>query len=238
MMETIDTGDFMGDIVTALPQAARVFGRYGLDYCCGGRERLGDACARAGLDAARLIREILEECSPDEPAGAWRGKTLGEVVAYILDRHHAYTKSALRDLAPLMAKVAAVHGAAHPELHALEALLERLKSDMEVHMLKEEHVLFPFLVELDHANPGLPPFGTIANPIRMMTAEHETDGAILLRMRDVTGEFALPPDACTSYRALYAGLRELVEDLMQHIHLENHVLFPMALAREREARAE
>lgn len=168
----------------------------------------------------------------------WNEKSLQEMVDHLLSTHHAYTKIALESLWPLMDKVERVHGATHPELSELKRLYARLRDDLQLHLMKEEQILFPYIGKLDACEQlAKPHFGTIANPVRMMTAEHDEDGKILDRMQAITNSFAIPPDACASFNALYAGMRQLTEDLRHHIHFENTILFPKAIEREQLARA-
>ncbi|MDZ4201185.1 MAG: hemerythrin domain-containing protein [Gallionella sp.] len=169
----------------------------------------------------------------------WNTIGLNAFVDHLLRTHHPYTKTALEALQPLLGKVVRVHGDTHPELNELQQLYATLRSDLLLHLMKEENVLFPYLrtLDSDRAVPA-PHFGSVANPIRMMTMEHETDSAILQRMLEITGNFTLPPGACASYTALYAGLHELVNDLLRHIHLENNFLFPRAIAEEQRERSE
>lgn len=163
----------------------------------------------------------------------WDGKSLQEMVDHLLSTHHTYTKIALESLWPLMDKVECMHGATHPELSELKRLYARLRDDLELHLMKEEKMLFPYVCKLDACERiAKPHFGMITNPVRMMTMEHDDDGKILDRMQAITNSFAIPPDACVSYHTLYAGLRELVEDIRRHIHFENTVLFPMAIRQE------
>ena len=176
----------------------------------------------------------MNEISNDQ--SAWNGKPLDEVLAYLLRTHHPYTKRALEELMPLLDKVVRVHGEAHPELGELRALFISLRDDLQLHLMKEENILFPFIAALGSGAPvPAPPFGSVANPIRMMRGEHEADSEILHRMRAITNGFAAPDGACGSYVALYAGMRELVDDLMRHIWLENNVLFPRAIECEGDA---
>lgn len=159
--------------------------------------------------------------------------SLSQLIDRLLQHHHPYTRSALESLAPLLDKVQRVHGDSHPELHELAKLFRELHSDMDMHLMKEEHILFPYMQSLENgANPPAPHFGTVANPIRMMTMEHQQDSLILHKMQEVTGHFTTPPGACGSYASLYAGLQDLVNDLFQHIQLENDFLFPQAIATE------
>jgi regulator of cell morphogenesis and NO signaling len=159
---------------------------------------------------------------------------LTDLVGHLLNHHHPYTKSALEELAPLLDKVLRVHGEHHPELRELHTLFTELRDDMGMHLMKEENILFPYLLALEAGTaPAAAPFGTVANPIRMMMTEHHHDSLILHKMLQVTGSFALPPGACASFTALYAGLQELVDDLFRHIDLENDILFPKAIETEK-----
>jgi regulator of cell morphogenesis and NO signaling len=161
-------------------------------------------------------------------------RSLTELIAHLLQHHHPYTKTALNDLSPLLDKVVRVHGDSHPELAELAALFKQLRDDMEMHLMKEEHILFPYMLALEtDAPPSRPSFGTVANPIRMMMAEHHADDLILHKMLGVTGDFTLPTNACGSYTALYSGMHELVKDLFQHMRLENDILFAKAIGLEK-----
>lgn len=175
----------------------------------------------------------MSEITANQPDSYWDESSLNALIDHLLQKHHAYTKTALEDLQPLLEKVVRVHGASHPELIELHVLYARLRNDMHLHLMKEENILFPYMraLEADGTVPA-PHFGTVANPIRMMMGEHETDAGILHRMLEITGGFSLPPGACSSYTALYAGLHELVNDLFQHMHLENDILFPKAIETE------
>ncbi len=168
-----------------------------------------------------------------EPEAHWEISTLTELVKHLLRHHHPYTKSALEELAPLIDKVVRVHGDSHPELHELHKLFSELRDDMGMHLMKEENILFPYMLALESDSPPAAHFGTVANPIRMMSMEHEHDSMILHKMLKVTDHFTLPPGACASYTALYSGLDELVNDLFRHIHLENEIVFPKAIETEK-----
>lgn len=164
----------------------------------------------------------------------WETRSMTELIGHLLQHHHSYTRTALDELAPLMKKVLEVHGAEHPELAELAALLRQLHEDMDQHLPKEEMILFPYILKLEVAAPlSPPPFGTVENPIRMMAQEHHADGMILHKMQGVTNNFTPPADACASFTALYAGLDALVKDLRMHIYLENNILFAKAIEQER-----
>jgi regulator of cell morphogenesis and NO signaling len=222
----------LGDLVTAMPSAARVFERAGLDYCCRGRRTLTDACAAAGLDAAAVEAELA--AAEPTTASDWASLPLAALADHIVATHHAYLHEELPLLDALAEKVDRAHGARHPELARVRALVAELRGDLEPHLAKEERVLFPALHAMVEQRRAEFAFGTVANPIRMMTLEHDRAGAILAALGDTTGGYAIPADACASYRSLYERLDALERDTHIHIHKENNVLFPAA---ERECDA-
>ena len=228
------------EIALEAPATTRVFEHFKIDYCCGGRRSIADACEAEGIDSTilmeRIDQAIVDERMRTESVPAERrGPT--ELVEYILDKHHVFTAEEIERLTPLMAKVAMRHGSAHPELLELQDIFAALTNSLIPHMKKEENILFPYILELDAAArrnslPPIPHFGTVKNPIRMMMLEHDTDGDRLRKMRSITNDYALPEGACPSFTALYAGLEDLERDLHRHIHLENNVLFPAAAELE------
>ena len=160
-----------------------------------------------------------------------------ELVTHIVEKHHAFTRDELERLEALLAKVCGVHGHNHPELFLIQDQFGKLRRDLEPHMLKEESVLFPYIIRMEDAatrNQPLPapPFGTVRNPVRVMMAEHDAAGYILRRMREASSDYTVPADGCISYKTLYSALTELEVDLHQHIHLENNILFPRAIEEE------
>ena len=228
------------DIALEAPATTRVFEEFKIDYCCGGRRSIEDVCASSGIDPKVLMERIetaiINSTSQTDLAHP-EDKTPGDLIGYILDKHHVFTAQELARLTPLMAKVAARHGELHPELMELRALFTDLANSLTPHMQKEEVILFPYILQLESAaNAGLsaPPshFGTVENLIRMMMSEHDTDGERLRKMRELTNDYTLPEGACPSYTALFAGLVDLERDLHRHIHLENNVLFPAAVKLE------
>ena len=228
------------DVVLELPQATRVFEKLKIDYCCGGDKPLVEACATAGVKVENLER-MLAEAGHAEVQGNGSldfGKaTLGELIGHILDRHHVYTKEEMARLEPLIDKVIAAHGENHPELRSLGGLFQQLCADLKPHMFKEEQILFPYIVEMERSaveNRPAPfaPFGTVNNPIRMMMMEHETVGDLLRELRALSSNYTVPPDGCISYQTLYQALEAFEKDVHQHIHLENNILFPRAVAME------
>jgi regulator of cell morphogenesis and NO signaling len=155
-----------------------------------------------------------------------------ELIAHLVGVHHAYLHVELPDLERIAQKVLDEHGERHPELHDVKALVRALREDLEPHLLKEERVLFPAILELLNGRAEFP-FGSIANPIKMMGIEHDRAGELLASLRTTTGNYALPDDACASYESLYGRLGELEHDTHLHIFEENHLLFPQAAALPR-----
>lgn len=222
----------LGDLALTRPSALPVMAAMGLDACCGGRRPLAEACAEVGLDPAAVLARLAELPEGPTAQGAPVSGGLAELMTYLEDTHHAYTRHALATLGPLAAKVAEVHGERHPELPEVRDVLAALAEDLHGHLHKEEQILFPFIRGLEAGTAPHACFGTVASPISVMEAEHEGAGAMLETLRRLTREYAAPGDACASYRALLKGLEDLEADLHRHIHLENHVLHPRALALE------
>ncbi len=226
----------LADIVTANPGAARALERHHLDYCCGGRQTLSAACSEQGLDPQLVLDDL--QATPDAGHPDWASMAPTELVDHIEATHHRYLHDELPRLDALAEKVAGVHAARHPELPGVAELVAALRADLEPHLAKEERVLFPMIRELD-ASVTAPDFhcGTLANPIRVMLAEHDQVGELLAELRDTTDGYAVPTDGCASYRALYTGLAELEADTHLHVHKENNVLFPAVLALDSRPRA-
>jgi regulator of cell morphogenesis and NO signaling len=218
------------------PGAPRVFEALGIDYCCGGELSLGQACARARVSLERVAHS-LETAEAAPPERDWRAEPLFELIAHIKQTHHRYTREEIKRLGQLFDKVCAVHGTNHPELLDLRETFEALAGELTLHMMKEEAVLFPYIERMEESviaqEPVLPPpFGAVRNPIRMMMHEHDSAGTALRDMRATSRGYAAPPDACLSYQTLYKALAAFEADLHQHIHLENNILFPRAVAME------
>lgn len=226
------------ELAVEIPQATRVLERLKIDYCCGGNTALTDACAKAGVELAQLEQMLGESDTINaNRAVDFQNRSLGELIAHILDKHHVYTKTEMNRLQALLEKVIGVHGANHSELGNVQKLFRQLSADLEPHMFKEEQILFPYIIELENSHtqkrtPPFAPFGTVNTPVRMMMMEHETAGELLRELRTVTKDYCAPEDACISYQTLYSALADFESDLHQHIHLENNILFPRAIAME------
>lgn len=226
------------DIALAYPQTTRVFEEFKIDYCCGGRRGLDDACQNIGIDPQMLKTRLDAVLTQAEPGQIFpEHLPPSQLIDHIVTTHHEFTKSEIGRLNGLMDKVCGKHGQQHQELYRLREIYTKMANDMLMHMQKEEMMLFPFIKQMALAASGAypafaPPFGTVNNPIRTMMAEHETAAEEFRQMHEVTNEFLFPEDACPSFRALYAGLQDLEKDLHRHVHLENNVLFEQALELE------
>jgi len=231
-MTTITLDSTLAELVTAAPPLARALERHRLDYCCGGGRTLEQACTDQGIDPTTVLDELLAAGEPPA-AEAWTGLGAAELADHIETTHHRYLWDELPRLTALVTKVEGVHAGRHPELHEVASCVAELRADLEPHLRKEEQVLFPMIRELARAT--LPPAfhcGSIRNPISVMMLEHDRAGALLERLRELTGDHTPPADGCASFTALYEGLAELAADTHLHVHKENNVLFPMVLALE------
>ena len=230
----------LGEIAAKDLRKAQVFKKYGLDFCCGGKKTVKQACADKGLDVTKIEHELQQAdknfTSRPLPYNDWSLDFLSD---YIVNTHHSYIKKSLPDIRAYASKVARVHGSRHPELLAIHTLVEEVYAELSEHLIKEENVLFPFIKELVAASTNkrhLPNinFGTVQNPIHLMETEHETVGKNLEEIRILSNNYALPEDACASYSLLYRMLDEFEDDLHTHVHLENNILFPKALELEKK----
>ena len=223
------------------PAATRVFEKLGIDYCCGGNKSLEEACRAANLSMDTVI-DSLEMADHSaravQPDHTWQTEPMADLISHIKTTHHKYTREEMARLAPLFDKVCSVHGQNHPELQKVRASFRGLVQELTTHMMKEEMVLFPYIVRMEEAfiqkEPVLPsPFGSVQNPVSMMEHEHDSAGNALRAMREASRGYTVPPKACISYQTLYKALADFETDLHQHIHLENNILFPRAIAMEK-----
>ncbi len=213
----------VGKLAASHPAVTRVYHRYGIDFCCGGGKPLQTVCDEKGLDTQKLLAEIEQELATNDAAGkSWENEPLADLISHILATYHVPLKEELPRLEQMARKVVAAHGPRDPErLAELLTVYIELKDELEVHMAKEEQILFPMI---EHGR------GAVANaPISVMEHEHESAGSALRRLRELSDNYTVPEDACTTWRALWHGLETLEGDMHQHIHLENNILFPRAL---------
>jgi regulator of cell morphogenesis and NO signaling len=238
-MPMTKTTTTLADVAATSLNAVRTLERHGLDYCCGGKQPFDEACVAKGLKPESVMREVEQAQGAGASGKEWQTAPLGELVKHIVATHHEYLKLELPVLGNRLDKVHSVHGARDPEiLGRMVEVFASLRAELELHLHKEEAILFPFLEQYGDAEvQGRPmppvPFGTIGAPIAMMEREHESAGGALVEIRALTNDYRLPPYACDTVRALYAGLQALEADLHVHIHLENNILFPRAIALEK-----
>ena len=223
------------DIALEQPASIRVFERFGIDYCCGGRKPLAEACEERSIDTETVLAALEEATGAGgEETRDWTKASLESICNHIVETHHAYVRAELPRLEAFAEKVYSRHGDMQPELGQIRELVGSVGEDLLQHMDKEEMVLFPYVTNLERnlASCGPRPlgcFGAVRNPIRVMMSEHDAAGDALARMRSLSGGFTPPEWACPTYRGFYQALSEFEKDLHQHVHLENNVLFPRAI---------
>jgi regulator of cell morphogenesis and NO signaling len=227
----------LGDLVTERAQTAIVFERFGLDYCCHGRQTLADAARQRGVPTDALLDALGGLPDDDNDGEAPATADLDELTRYIIAHHHGYIRSTTPMLTTWLDKLVDRHGGSHPELVNVRATFHRLADELFMHMGKEENILFPYIDAMaasKRAGGSVPrgPFGTVANPVRVMEDDHTLAGELAEELRVVTHGFTAPEDGCRTYRLCYDELSRFVLDLHRHVHLENHVLFPRAIALE------
>lgn len=234
----------VGELVTKDFRKAEVFKKFGLDFCCGGKKTLTKACNEKGLDVVQVEKELkaIDE-QPMKTSQDFNQWELDFLADYIYNTHHKYVAQSIPIIFEYTQKVAKVHGDRHPETIEIANSFLKVADELNNHMMKEENLLFPAikaLVASKKANTAAEasPFGTIQNPIRMMEMEHEAVGNEMEGINLLTNNYTPPEDACTTYRLAYAKLKEFEEDLHQHIHLENNILFPRAVELEKEVSGE
>jgi regulator of cell morphogenesis and NO signaling len=242
---TITAETQVAAIAVADPATIRVFQQHHIDFCCGGKIPLSEACSRQGLDPDALIEELRAVGAIPTAEPRWETEPMGSLIAHIQARFHRPLRDELPRLQAMLDKVVSRHGNHLPDtLPRLAAIFDGLQAELLSHMAREDAVLFPAIIASEAAlafdgNPWQP-WLAIEGPVPVMEAEHESAGAALAAMRDLTGGYAAPDWACPTFRGLYHGLAQLEADMHVHVHLENHVLFPRAvsLAQALAARAE
>ena len=217
----------VAELLLERPERMRLFERLGIDYCCGGDRPIADACRERGLDPATFatLLDALDQTEADDRAEDWAGAPIGDLCDHIVESHHAYLRTELPRLAELAAKAARAHGEDVPELHDVQEVLGRLRSELEEHLDDEERTLFPACRRLAAGESG-DGVGSLDD----LRAEHAAAGDLLVALRERTGGFDEAGARCNTHRALLMGLAELEHDLHEHIHEENNILFPRVLA--------
>lgn len=220
------------------PGRAAILEAYRIDYCCAGQRPLSEACARRGVSVDEVLHQLAacDEDAPGETGDDWSEATCADLISNILAQHHTFVRLELPRLSELSRKVALAHGDRAPNMHRLASVVQLLRDELESHMEKEEEVLFPMILAMEHGReaPGLPPFSTA---VSCMEEEHAVAGEALEEIRRLTANYELPSGACNTWRVFYHTLAALEQDLHIHIHKENNILFPRALDMEKPLRA-
>lgn len=234
-------GETVGQIAAKDIRKAEVFKKYGIDFCCGGKKSLKQACEEKNISLEE-VEAALEGVNSTQKApenfDRWNPDFLAD---YIYNKHHQYYYDEAPIIGELLTKVVGHHGEKYPELQEVYRLFVTLAQELNAHFAKEEKVLFPFIKALVRAKQTgnveeLKNQFSITGPVQMMEADHDAAGEILAEISEATNGYNAPAGACNSFQFLYRKLKELEEDLHQHIHLENNILFPKALALEKELR--
>jgi regulator of cell morphogenesis and NO signaling len=230
----------LGQIAAKDIRKAAIFKKYGLDFCCGGKKTVKQACAAKGIDVTRVEQELQ---SADKnpltrplPYNEW---SLDFFVDFIVNTHHNYVRKTLPEIRGYAAKVARVHGANHPELLQIQQLVEHMSEELIPHMMKEEKILFPYIrqqAQAKNSNVALhsTTFASVQVPINIMETDHTIVAEDMEEIKTLSNDYDIPEDACASYNLLYRMLKEFEEDLHIHIHLENNILFPASLALDKQ----
>lgn len=225
----------IGELVAERPDRSRVFEALGIDYCCGGKKTLETACGDNGIDVAEAVARLRDvEIAPAKTADEnWLHAPMRSLIENILSTHHAYLKNELPRLSGLTEKVESRHAKKEPRLTELRGVFAGLRTELDMHMMKEEQILFPAIVQMEEtdAKPSLG-CGFLGGPVSVMEAEHESAAEALTAIRSLTDHYTAPEWACNTFRALVDALQKLEADLHEHIHKENNILFPRALEME------
>ena len=227
-MDVFKSNQSVGEIVSILPRASEIFKKYKIDFCCGGNRPLIDAIRENNLDEGEVLKKLNEASVANEKLKKegkdFRKMSPGELIEYIENTHHVYVKKSLPELSELTLKIMRVHGANHEVLFRVHELFSKLKAELEQHLIKEEEILFPLIKEYGRGS-GDELLARINKVKSELENEHEGAGDILKELRKITEDYKVPEDGCSTYFATFDRIKELEEDLFQHIHLENNILF-------------
>lgn len=232
--------NIIGEVVAQDYRTASVFKKYGIDFCCQGNRNLLEACTRKSIDPELVIQDLEAVVSERaDNSTDYKSWPLDLLADYIEKKHHRYVETKILEIKPYLDKICRVHGEHHPELFEIREQFYASAGELAAHMKKEEFILFPFVRKMvkarhDGSKVTSPQFGTVQNPVEMMMEEHSTEGDRFSKIDELSSHYTPPADACNTYRVTYALLKEFEQDLHMHIHLENNILFPKAIALEKE----
>lgn len=234
MEQTFTETSVVGEIVTKFPKASDLFKSYRIDFCCGGNRPLIEAIRERNLSVEEVLTNLNTLYQETEALNKtrieWEHASYSELIDYIINKHHRYINEELPKLSPYVTKVLRVHGAGQPHLAQIHRLFHELRVELEQHLIKEETVDFPLLLEVEK-NRTDENYRKLQKVVDELEDEHSHAGTILKELREITNNFTPPEGACGTYRLVYQRLEDLEADLFQHIHLENNVLFPRAVAQ-------
>ncbi|MHB1628460.1 MAG: iron-sulfur cluster repair di-iron protein [Bacilli bacterium] len=230
MSTTFKETEKLGDIVVKFPNAGNIFKLNGIDFCCGGDQLLSEAAAEHNIDVNRMLEELNGSYDEFQRLGLeivdWTSVPLRQLADHIVNTHHAYLRQVFPPLTELTTKILRVHGKNHGDvLSKVHRLFSTLRIDMEEHMIKEEEIVFPQVMDYEK-NPSDGKRQDVIRAVQELDREHDGAGDIVKQIRKATDNFKLPEDACSTYIYTFEKLQEVESDIFQHIHLENNVLFP------------
>lgn len=230
----------IGELVAHDYRTASVFKKHGIDFCCQGNRTIQEACEKKNIDAKIVLHDLAQISeSPADTSTDYQSWPLDLLTDYIEKKHHRYVEEKILEIKPFLNKICSVHGRRHPELLEIQEEFSAAAGELAAHMKKEEFILFPFIrkiakVRHDGLKIDPPRFGTVQHPVQMMMDEHTTEGDRFSRIEELSNQYTPPEDGCSTYRVTFALLKEFEQDLHLHIHLENNILFPKAIALEKE----
>ncbi len=232
----ISKQSIVGEVVAQDYHAASIFKMHGIDFCCKGNRSIESVCESKNIDADYLIEELTKSTQQNgKDTIDYQSWDMDLLADYIEKKHHRSVEKKIVEIKPFLDKVMRVHSDRHPELIQINELFNATAGELAMHMKKEELILFPFVRKLaSNATVEQPRFGTVQNPIQMMMDEHEIEGERFRKIAELSDNYNPPNDACATYKVTFAMLKEFEEDLHLHIHLENNILFPRALASEKQ----
>lgn len=231
----INIDSHIGAVAAQDYKASSVFRQAGIDFCCQGNRTIADACAKKGIDPHTIVAELqqkLQSHSDTVQNIDYKSWPLDLLIDYIEKKHHRYVREEAPVLQAMLDKITKVHGAGHPELASIRDLFAATAAELSAHMMKEELILFPNIRKLLQHQDTAPSFGSVQGPIAKMMAEHQTEGERFAKIAALSNDYTPPSDACGTYIAAYQGLEAFEQDLHLHIHLENNLIFPQAIAIE------
>lgn len=237
---SIQENQVIGELVAQDYRTASVFKKYGIDFCCQGNRTINDACVKNNIDATSVVKDlnVIAEAS-NQGSIDFQSWPIDLLADYIEKKHHRYVVEKSAEIQPYLDKICSVHGERHPELFEINKQFAAGAGMLAQHMKKEELIVFPFIRKMTKADLAgtkleVPPFGSVENPINTMMAEHTTEGDRFREIEKLSDNYTPPIDACNTYRVTFGLLKEFEADLHLHIHLENNILFPKAIALEKE----